>query len=518
MADLTTVLSERKPRMDDFTKYFVTLAVTSAAVGVVGICISRRNNDRTSALPLGPTSLRSMRDLFCFKEYPWLTYTRWAREYGSIYSYNVFGMWRVVVLNDIDAYSSVLGASQIATRPRFIVAGELMDFNRMTALLPQGPVLRMHRRLAHMVLNPEAVRNFSTVQEDAIQRCIVAIRKRPDAFTELRFGPLRSIVEMVYGLKLQTPDDPFVKEADIVITELGQALLPGYYLADTIPILKHVPVWFIGASFKRHALQVRKKLGAMLDYPYNFSKQLMDLGNSPKSFVSDALKRISNGELIGCTEETISDVAGTMYGAAVDTTFSVLLTIILGACLHSAKQACAHEEIDRVVGRERLPRLADSDSLPYVRAMIKEAMRLYPIGPLGLSRVANDDSVINGVFIPKGSIVIPNVWAISREPGGCGFPPEEFHPERFLSLSPPPDPSTYSFGAGKRNCIGKTVAENFIFAIVPALLATYEIKPPLSSSGQELPVQVEWQNSALLYPKFDCQFVVRNEALLNHLE
>lgn len=73
-------------------------------------------------------------------------------------------------------------------------------------------------------------------------------------------------------------------------------------------------------------------------------------------------------------------------------------------------QAKAHEELDRVIGRSRLPDLEDRESLPYINALCKEVLRMHPVLPLGIPHVAIAEDEYKGMQIPKDSILVPNVW------------------------------------------------------------------------------------------------------------
>lgn len=75
-------------------------------------------------------------------------------------------------------------------------------------------------------------------------------------------------------------------------------------------------------------------------------------------------------------------------------------------------EACkkAQAEIDRVIGPDRLPDYNDRENLPYVEACMKEAMRLHTFVPLGATRIAPKDDLVNGYFIPAGSIIQPHAW------------------------------------------------------------------------------------------------------------
>lgn len=73
-------------------------------------------------------------------------------------------------------------------------------------------------------------------------------------------------------------------------------------------------------------------------------------------------------------------------------------------------QAKAQEEIDRVIGGNRLPNFDDKDSLPYISCIAWECLRWNPVTPLGLAHFVDVDDEYNGFRIPKGTTVIPNIW------------------------------------------------------------------------------------------------------------
>ena len=82
----------------------------------------------------------------------------------------------------------------------------------------------------------------------------------------------------------------------------------------------------------------------------------------------------------------------------------------LTMALHPHVVRKAQEELDKVVGNERLPELSDWESLPYISALIKELLRwTYPV-PLGVPKVAMEDNIYNGCFIPAGTTIFENIW------------------------------------------------------------------------------------------------------------
>lgn len=73
-------------------------------------------------------------------------------------------------------------------------------------------------------------------------------------------------------------------------------------------------------------------------------------------------------------------------------------------------QKMAQQELDAVVGPDRLPDFADREALPYVRAVIKETIRWHTVAPIGISHRTVEEDEYNGYRIPAGSAVVPNAW------------------------------------------------------------------------------------------------------------
>ncbi|KAJ0306610.1 hypothetical protein COL516b_004403 [Colletotrichum fioriniae] len=117
----------------------------------------------------------------------------------------------------------------------------------------------------------------------------------------------------------------------------------------------------------------------------------------------------------GLTQEGFSDAAaayisGSLLEAGSDTTAGTLYGFIQAILIWPEVQRKAQEEIDRVIGRDRLPTIDDYQHLPYIRCCIKESLRWMPTVFLGVPHAAVKDDVYMGYSIPKGATVINNVW------------------------------------------------------------------------------------------------------------
>ena len=78
--------------------------------------------------------------------------------------------------------------------------------------------------------------------------------------------------------------------------------------------------------------------------------------------------------------------------------------------LYPNVQKKAREEIDRVIGTDRLPTFEDRENLPYIEAVLKEIQRWSPAVPLGVPHVTTEDDIFQSYRIPKGAIILPNIW------------------------------------------------------------------------------------------------------------
>lgn len=151
-------------------------------------------------------------------------------------------------------------------------------------------------------------------------------------------------------------------------------------------------------------------------------------------------------------------------------------------------QKKAQEELDRVIGSERIMTEEDFPNLPYLKAIVKEALRLHPPTPLMIPHKAKTHVKIGGYDIPKGSIVHVNAWALGRDPNVWGDV-NEFRPERFFEEDVDMkghDFRLLPFGAGRRICPGAQVGINLVTSNMGHLLHHFEWYPPNGVKFEEI--------------------------------
>ena len=177
--------------------------------------------------------------------------------------------------------------------------------------------------------------------------------------------------------------------------------------------------------------------------------------------------------------------------------------------LHPAVQIRAQNEIDEAIGF-RLPTLADRALLPYVECIMLEVLRWRPVAPLGIPHLSTKDDTYMGYYIPKGSIVIPNIWDMLHD--SSVFPqPERFLPERFLNNSKARDIVKVAFGFGRRACPGESFAESSMFIAYASVLKVISIAYPKDRAGVPLTTTAPYTSGTISHPKpFTCDLAYRS--------
>jgi cytochrome P450 len=175
----------------------------------------------------------------------------------------------------------------------------------------------------------------------------------------------------------------------------------------------------------------------------------------------------------------------------------------------------AQDQLDTVVGRSRPPTFADAPNLPYIQALVKEALRWRAALPLGIPHSTTEDDWYEGMFIPKGTLCLANLWQINRDPEAYGDDAASFKPERFLDehgrLTSGPaetrDDGHSTYGFGRRACVGKHAANDSLFISMATVLWALRLERPRDESGKEVPLDTETPvDTGMLLYVHDFQF------------
>ncbi|KAI0792996.1 cytochrome P450 [Irpex lacteus] len=467
------------------------IRLTSSVVVLIGVATwTVFSSLRKRHSPPGPPRLPILGNVLQVPtQMPWIQFTEWSKQYGPIFSLDLLGQ-QVVVLNTHKAAGDLFDrrSNIYSDRPRLVMAGEILTGGIFMVFARYTDVWRKMRRASHESFNPRAVEKYLPIQAEAAAHAVSRILAQPDSWEDnLKRYTASAILSSVYGWPTFSTEGPIIKRLHAHTARIASAVVPGAFLVDFFPFMKYFPSWL--AKWKRDGLAWHKAETEMFEGFNAGVAEKLHAGEAQHSFVTEL---IETEERHGLSKKQAAWLAAIMVSAGAETTSTTVFNFILAMTLYPDVLRRAQAEIDAVVGRERVPTFEDKDNLPYIRAIVRETLRWRPVGPLAVPRQATEDDWYEGYFIPKGTTVIGNIWAMNRDP--TIFPDfEAYRPDRFLDETgkneiAPPDTHqmghvTYGFGRRCVSCVGLHFANHALFIVIATILWAADIQPPVDKDG-----------------------------------
>ncbi|KAG6831246.1 hypothetical protein H0H87_005812 [Tephrocybe sp. NHM501043] len=289
------------------------------------------------------------------------------------------------------------------------------------------------------------------------------------------------VIEVAYGHRITSDDDPYVKLAEDVCERAANSGPPG---------VRHFPSWFPGAYYAAFARDSQQTVRNLYEYPLNHVTDLMAKGEAKPSFLEARLREFQSTSSDIHREgslEKAQAASAALYIAGAETTSASLSFFLLAMLLHPECQTTAQMEIDSIIGQDRLPDFNDRTHLPYVECLLQETLRWNNAAPSGVPHRSMEDDVYNGMFIPRGSIIIPNTrgmtWDESIYQDPFSFDPSRFLPRPMGREEPFP---VGPFGFGRRKCPGQYVGEDSMWIAIVTMLATLVVSNEVDDDGKEI--------------------------------
>ncbi|KAL5481175.1 hypothetical protein ACEPAI_10116 [Sanghuangporus weigelae] len=478
-------------------------------------------------LPPGPKPkpfIGNLTDLPPSGQQEWVHWSKHRDLYGPMSSLTTFGQ-TLIILNDKRIAFELLEKRSLSysSRPKMVFCGEMIGWENQLAMQPYTNLFRANRKYFHaMIGTKHAISRFAELQDMEVRRFLFRVLNKPSELLQhIRAETGAIILKISHGYSIEhNAHDPLIDLADEAVLQFSLSAVPGAWIVDILPFLQYLPAWLPGMAFKRTAAHWNDTLTELVEKPHAFVKKQMHSGNYSYSYASALLGR---GNTTPEEEYIIKWSAASLYAAGADTTVSSLSSFFLVMMMYPEIQRKAQEEIDRVIGSDRLPSFKDRDDLPYVDAVVKEVLRWHPVGPMGLPHMSTEDDVYEGYFIPKGSLLLANIWAFMHD-AETYHDPMAFRPERFFGVdgrAPETDPRTLVFGFGRRICPGRELADASIYLTIAQSLAVFDIKKVVED-GKIVEPTVSFSAGIVSHPlPFKTNLVPRSakaEALIRSVE
>ncbi|KAH8771704.1 putative O-methylsterigmatocystin oxidoreductase [Diaporthe sp. PMI_573] len=460
---------------------------------------------------------------------------KWGLEYGEVFKLRV-GWYNWVVLNSPEAIKEIMDKQSIHTSSKVpaplahdVVTGGLRQFT-----MRYGPQWRAYRHVSHQVLSTPMTASFIPAQEFEAKQLLYDIafdnKNQRDFYWHVRRFSFSIHMTATYGRRVNSWQHEDVRQANKTSKILGQVSKPGSFLVDELPFLANLPP-FLQPGRSRAASYTKPILDARLRL-WNRLKKELEAGYAPKCVGRELLENESLWKGQGLAEVDAAWNISGLAEAGSETSFVTMNNMILHLAASPDAQKRAYEELMRVVGPDRTPGFDDVQNLPYIRACVKEMLRLRPVPIWGTKHFTDEDVKYKDYVIPKGTVLLANTSFLGQDPQRYDEP-FTFRPERFLNYpkysaeyaaGDPYKRDHFAFGAGRRICPGAKLGENTLDIGLMNLLWAFEVRPPLMDDGTEatamnMDFDTAFEPTAFAAPKpFAVRFVPRSEKTLRMVQ
>ncbi|XP_069584440.1 cytochrome P450 2K6-like isoform X1 [Ranitomeya imitator] len=429
--------------------------------------------------PPGPWALPVIGNLHMINiKRPNETYMKLAKIYGPVYSIQM-GTLKMVILSGYETVKSAL----VDYADDFSERGHIRIFEEINQgwgiPFSHGENWRAMRRFTLSKLRDFGM-GKKTIEDRIIEECGFLTRKleslegKPtELTTKTNFAIGNIIISIILGHRLDYEDPALFKVMTIIdenMRLLGSSsialynVLPGFkYVSDAhIKIMKNVKELhtFFNNKFVEHLKTLDK--------------------DDQRGYIDAFLIKQEEEKLDPNTyfhENNLLSILTTLFMAGTDTTSSTIRWAITFMVLKPEIQKRVHDEIDKVIG-SAVPRIDHRKDMPYTNAIIHETQRFANILPMNLPRETTRDVFFQGYNIPKGTYIIPLLESVLHDETQFEKP-RSFYPEHFLGSEGQfvKRFAFMPFSAGRRVCVGETLAKMELFLFFTSLMQKFTFRP-----------------------------------------
>lgn len=443
-----------------------------------------------------------------------------------------------VLINSLSTNEGVLKGliASCASRRPSIPAGKYLSRGRRIVLQPYGPDWILHRRVFTSLLTKEkinnrwtkALRHEAMVMVGRIAELGDAPRSPAGAtvLDEVSRFTASSVLQITYARRAETPDDPILRDLRVVSQNIASAFTPGKYWVEDFPLLDIFPT-FLSPWKKKltadHRFEMALFEGLLRGVEVRLDRGQWGSGSkhckTPDQIEPSVItpEQCAAADLLRCSQfqldrEDIAYLAAGIFEAGTETTAMTINTFLLAAACYPEMTQRAQAEIDdymssKTQDEELVPTFADLLQLPYLGAVVKEALRMTPTGSSGVGHTPTKlepqflDLDCDGVggatdklAIPPGAAVLANIYGLHHDHARYPYP-WLFDPGRWMNpADSDEEPSqdsprgwtpystldyrhaNFAFGFGRRICPGAALASHSLSMAIALLLLCFDFE------------------------------------------
>lgn len=462
-----------------------------------------RHNKAKPNLPPSPPRLPLLGNFHQLSSLPFRSLKELSDKYGPLMLVH-FGCKPVLIVSSAEVAREVMKTHDLAfaSRPALSMVERLM-YNCDLALAPYGEYWRQVRRISVLhLLSVKRVESFRAAREEEVSVLVDKIFRASSSYpapgrvnlSEMIVGLTNDVISRAaLGRKYSREEEAGVHDTLKEFT----ALMGSYSIGEFIPWFGLVvdTVRGLNARVRNNSRQVDCFLERVLD------EHLLHANNDTGEFSNfvDVLLALSDDAddhaagNISLTRDNIKAIILDMFLGGTDTTSTAIEWTMSELIRNPEAMRRLQQEVRSAVGCKGKVTEEDLEKMDYLKAVIKETLRLHPPIPLLVPRETIEQVELRGYEIPAGTQVMVNAWTIGRDPASWDRP-GEFFPERFMSSTSASagvdfrgkDFQLITFGSGRRGCPGLGFAIAMIQVTLARLLCHFDWELPDGMRGEEL--------------------------------
>uniref|UniRef100_J3M3T8 Cytochrome P450 n=1 Tax=Oryza brachyantha TaxID=4533 RepID=J3M3T8_ORYBR len=494
----------------------LVILLCSLLVQLIIRCYVRREGDLLSKLPSPPSRLPVIGHLHLVGSLPHISLRDLAAKHGPNLMLLRLGAVPTIVVSSSSVAQAILRTHDhvFASRPYSVIADILFYGSSDIVFCPYGEYWRQGKKIATThLLTMKKVRSFGQARQQEVRLVMDRIAEAATLHMEVDLTKLLCCYSN--DMVCHAVSGKFFREEgrNQLFQELVEAnslLLGGFNIIDYFPSLARIEIIRKILCAKAHKVNRRwdQVLEKLIDDHANKqrSSSLVNHNDEESDFI-DVLLSIQHE--YNLTRDNIKALLVVMFEAGTETSFIELEYAMSKLMQKPWVMAKLQAEVRSVVPKgQKIVTEKQLGNMPYLKAVIKETLRLHPSAPLLVPHFSMADCRVDGYTIPSDTRIIINAWALARDPSYWENA-EEFMPERFINNTTIDyngnNFNFLMFGSGRRMCPGINFGIAAIEIMLASLVYRFDWELPGDQGGIDMTetfgVSVHRKEKLLLVPR-----------------
>ncbi|MBN3301935.1 CP2K1 protein, partial [Amia calva] len=412
---------------------------------------------------------------------PQETLCQLSEKYGNVFTFHM-GRHKVLVLTGYETVKEALVNRADDFGERGLTHTSTMFGEGTGIIFGYGESWKTMRRFTLSTLRDFGM-GKRTIEDRIVEeaQCLLDVFEshKGDPFdptTNINSAVSNVICTIVFGDRFDYNDSQFLRLQQLVNQNIKLVTSPAMRLYDISPFL---------GSFLANFKKIYSNIFEIQMFFSNYYHERLnivdrnDLRSFIDAFIAKQQEEKAKNPNTYFHEMNMVTTARNLFGAGTETTSTTLRWGLLMMIKYPLIQEKVHAEIQAVIGKERPPRVEDRKDMPYTDAVLHEIQRFANVVPMNLLHQTKSDIDFKGYRIPKGTAVIPLLTSVLFDKNHWETP-HKFNPQHFLDAQGKfvKREAFMPFSAGRRVCLGETLARMELFLFFTLLLQRFKFSLP----------------------------------------